>query len=99
MLYLECVVLYPLAHHVLLEFHVGDCFQSHVVGPEDSGLIVGVQYRGGIGVSRRRDTRVGETFGEVARGHCELEECLLALRQSSPPPVVPPPVTYFGNIV
>ena len=47
----ECCVLDPFVNCVFFEFHVTHSLQSHVVGPEDGGLVVVVHYRGGIGVS------------------------------------------------
>ena len=47
---LECVVLDPFVNRILFEFRVTYRFQSHVMGPEDGGLVVVVQQCRGIGV-------------------------------------------------
>ena len=47
---------------VFAEFHVADAFGGSAVSPNDTGLVVVIEI-GGEGRVRKKNTKIGESFG------------------------------------
>ena len=69
---LERFVLNPLAHKVLPELNVTSGLQCHVVGPEDTGVVVIEHFGGSRDVAGHRHTAGFKTPGEIPCSNGEL---------------------------
>ena len=68
----EGFVLNPLAHGVLSELDMASGLQCHVVGPEDTGVVVIEHFGGRRYITGRRHPAGFETPGEIPSSDSEL---------------------------